>query len=610
MLANLSVEQSLMKAKSHTKKGELEEAQKLYEAILKNFSNNIRAKQALAALNKHNQNNTIQNPPQEVIDQLVALYNQGQTTSVIKQAEVLTEQYPASPIIWNMIGVSRAQIGMLDEAIEAYKKCISLKPNFSDAHFNKGIALNNYGKHDESIDAFKKAVFYNPNHAEAYNNLGNVLLDQGALDEAINAYNNAILIKPDYAEAYDNMGVALKNKGNLEKAIEAHKKSIILKPHHAEAYNNLGNALKDQGELEEAIKFFNEALAIKPNYAEAYNNMGNALKDQGKLDLALSAYNKASSLTNNYADAYYNSSFIHNLKGNLNEGLKLYEWRLKKKSFTARPPRDNLIWNGNKSLLGKKFLVYEEQGLGDVIQFCRYLPLLKQKGAEVTFKVQKKMHVLLQTLNSKINFVDSLPEDNTINFEAPLMSLPYLFNTNLETIPMRTPYLYADNEKVISWGNKLSKDKFKVGICWQGSKNKIDIGRSFPLNLFKGISELKGLELISLHKGEGEKQINDIDFELTILGDDFDSGENAFVDTAAVMTNCDLIITSDTATAHLAGALGRQTWVVLKKIPEWRWMLNLNYSPWYCGMTLYRQHQQGNWTNVFKRMQEDLKSLL
>ena len=220
------------------------------------------------------------------------------------------------------------------------------------------------------------------------------------------------------------------------------------------------------------------------------------------------------------------------------------------------------------------------------------------------------MHVLLQTLNSKINFVDSLPEDNAINFEAPLMSLPYLFNTNLETIPMRTPYLYADNEKVISWGDKLSKDKFKVGICWQGSKNKIDIGRSFPLNLFKGISELKGLELISLHKGEGEKQINDIDFELTILGDDFDSGENAFVDTAAVMTNCDLIITSDTATAHLAGALGRQTWVVLKKIPEWRWMLNLNYSPWYCGMTLYRQHQQGNWTNVFKRMQEDLKSLL
>ena len=146
--------------------------------------------------------------------------------------------------------------------------------------------------------------------------------------------------------------------------------------------------------------------------------MGNVLKDQGKLDLALNAYKIASSLTNNYADAYYNSSFIHNLKGNLNEGLKLYEWRLKKKSFTARPPRDHLIWNGSKSLVGKRFLVYEEQGLGDVIQFCRYLPILKQKGAEVTFKVQEKMHALLNTLDSNINFVDSIPKDNIVDFEC------------------------------------------------------------------------------------------------------------------------------------------------------------------------------------------------
>ena len=458
------------------------------------------------------QNNNTENPSQDVLNQLVALYNQGQITTVIKRAEILTKKYPASPIIWNMIGVSRAQIGMLNEAIEAYKKCISLKPDFSDAHFNMGIALNNYGKSNEAIEAFNKAISYNPNHAEAYNNLGNVHLYQDALDEAINAYKKAILLKPNYAEAYDNMGVALKNQGNFKEAIKSHKKSILLKPYHSEAYNNIGNALKDQGELEEAIKFFNKALAIKPDYAEAYNNMGNVLKDQGNLDHALIAYNKASSLINNYAEAFYNSSFIHNLKGNLSEGLKLYEWRLKKKSFTARSPRDHLIWNGNKSLLGKNFLVYEEQGLGDVIQFCRYLPLLKKKGAEVTFKVQEKMHALLDTLDSNVILVNSTPDDNSIDFESPLMSLPHLFNTNLETIPKSTPYLYADKKKVMLWGNRLTKDKFKVGICWQGSKNKIDIGRSFPLNLFKGISKLRGLELISLHKGEGEKQINDIDF--------------------------------------------------------------------------------------------------
>ncbi|MFL2830114.1 MAG: tetratricopeptide repeat protein [Candidatus Puniceispirillales bacterium] len=606
MLANLSVEQSLMKAKSYANKGELAEAQKLYETILKKFSNNIRAQQGLSALNKHKQNNNTENPSQDVLNQLVALYNQGQITTVIKQAELLTKQYPASPIIWNMIGVSRAQIGMLNEAIEAYKKCISLKPDFSDAHFNIGIALINYGKSNEAIEAFNKAISYNPNHAEAYNNLGSVHLYQDALDEAINAYKKAILLKPNYAEAYDNMGVALKNQGNIKEAIKSHKKSILLKPSQSEAYNNIGNALKDKGELEEAIKFFNKALTIKPDYAEAYNNMGNVLKDQGKLDHALIAYNKASSLINNYAEALYNSSFIHNLKGNLSEGLKLYEWRLKKKPFTARSPRDHLIWNGNKSLLGKKFLVYEEQGLGDVIQFCRYLPLLNKKGAEVTFKVQEKMHALLHTLDSNVILVNSTPDDNSIDFESPLMSLPHLFNTNLETIPKSKPYLYADKKKVMSWGNRLTKDKFKVGICWQGS----DIGRSFPLNLFKGISKLRGLELISLHKGEGEKQINDIDFDLTILGDDFDSGENAFVDTAAVMANCDLIITSDTSTAHLAGALGRQTWVALKKVPDWRWMLDRKDSPWYPNMKLYRQKKQADWQNVFDRMYTDLKLLI
>ena len=188
--------------------------------------------------------------------------------------------------------------------------------------------------------------------------------------------------------------------------------------------------------------------------------------------------------------------------------------------------------------------------------------------------------------------------------------LPFLFNTNLDTIPSRIPYLFPDHDKAASWGNRLTKATFKVGICWQGSKNKIDFGRSFPLSLFKGISQLPNVELISLHKGEGEKQIKDINFEMTTLGDDFDAGEDAFMDTAAVMVNCDIIITSDTALAHLAGALGCRTWVALKKIPDWRWMLYRNDSPWYPNMTLYRQKERGNWKYVFDTMQTDLQSLL
>jgi hypothetical protein len=383
-----------------------------------------------------------------------------------------------------------------------------------------------------------------------------------------------------------------------------------LKPNYAEAYNNMGITLKDQGKSKEAIEAHKKSISLKPDFAEAYNNMGGGLKDQGKLEEALNAYNKAFSIKPDYADAYYNSSFIYNLKGNLQEGFKLYEWRLKRKCFPTRPARKNLIWDGKKSVSGKDFLVYEEQGLGDIIQFCRYLPLLKQKGAEVTFKVNQKMHALLRTIANDIVLVDSYLDDNKVDFEVPLMSLPFLFNTNLDTIPSGIPYLFADHDKVTSWGKRLSKDTFKVGICWQGSKNKIDFGRSFPLSFFRGISELPNVELICLHKGEGEEQIKDVNFELTTLGDNFDAGEDAFIDTAAVMKNCDLIITSDTATAHLAGALGCHTWVALKKVPDWRWMLDRNDSPWYQNMTLYRQIERGNWKYIFDTMQTDLLALL
>jgi len=190
------------------------------------------------------------------------------------------------------------------------------------------------------------------------------------------------------------------------------------------------------------------------------------------------------------------------------------------------------------------------------------------------------------------------------------LSLPFLFSTNFKTIPSKPSYLFADQNRVASWGKKLSRDTFKIGICWQGSKTKYGIARSFPLTLFKSTSEIQNVELITLHKGEGERQIRDINFDLTTLGADFDIGEDAFLDTAAVMMNCDLIISSDTAVAHLAGALGCKTWVVLKHIPDWRWMLNRSDSPWYPSITLYRQKIPGDWASVFHIINRDLRVLL
>ena len=213
-------------------------------------------------------------------------------------------------------------------------------------------------------------------------------------------------------------------------------------------------------------------------------------------------------------------------------------------------------------------------------------------------------------IDKDIVLVDCFPDNDQIDFETPIMSLPFLFNTNLDTIPAKIPYLFTNDNNILSWAKRLTKSTFKVGICWQGSKNKIDYGRSFSLSLFEGISKIPNVELISLHKGEGEKQIKEVNFDLTILDNNFDSGENAFVDTAAVMMNCDLIVTSDTAIAHLAGALGCPTWVVLKKVPDWRWMLERKDSPWYPNLTLYRQKQINNWTHVFDKIEMDLQSLI
>ena len=551
-----------------------------------------------------------QHPPQEKIDQLKRLLGKGKYSLVFKNAETIIQNYPNSFIIWNLLGVAAYEIKKFDYAIMSYKKAISINPKYEHTYNNLGLVLRDQGKVDSAIEAYEKAILNNPGNALFYNNLGALLSEQGKNNESIEACKKAILLKKDYPEAYNNLGAILRDQGKISEAIEACNKAIFLKSDYAEAYNNLGAILRDQGKISEAIEACNKAIFLKSDYAEAYNNLGAILRDQGKISEAIEACNKAVLLKPDYAEAYYSLSFSHNLKGDLENGFKLYEWRLREKRFIARTPRKYLIWNGKKSVLGKKFFVYEEQGLGDIIQFARYLLLLKKKGAEVTFRVKKKMHALLKTLDEDIIFVEDDPAQNNIDFETPLMSLPNLFKTHLNTIPSMTSYLQANHDKVKSWCKRLTKDTFKVGICWQGSKNKIDFGRSFPLTLFKDISKLPNIELISLHKGEGENQIKDINFELTTLGDDFDAGENAFEDTAAIMMNCDLIITSDTATAHLAGALGCPTWVALKKVPDWRWMLEQNQSPWYPNMKLYRQKELGDWDHVFQTIKRDLETLI
>ncbi len=571
----MSLEQEINKARSLEKKGEIVKAKNIYNRILKVFPKNIRVQKKLAALNVLEPINNLY-PPQEDIDKLIKLFNQRQFSSAFNQAKNFIRKYPNTLILWNILGISAAQLGMFDKSEMALKKFLALDPT-------------NAANHD---------------------NLGNVLREQKKFVEAIEAHTKAISLEPNYYLAYFNMGITFTQQGKLNQAIKAYKKSISIKPDYIEAYCNMGVIFMEQGKLNKSLEVFKNSISINQSSPSVYNNMGTVLKDLGNLSEAIDAYKKAISLKADYAEAYYNLSFVYNLKGNIQKAFGLYEWRQRKEKRLTIKPRDHLIWDGKKSLVNKIFFVYEEQGLGDTIQFVRYLPLLIEKGADVIFKVKPKMHTLLKTLDENIVFIDRDPDHKSIDFETPIMSLPYLFNTNLNTIPSMTSYLFANHNRVISWKKRLAKESFKVGICWQGSKSEIDFGRSFPLNLFEDISKLPNVELISLQKGEGEKQIEDINFDLTLLGDDFDNGEEAFVDSAAVISNCDLIITSDTAIAHLAGALGGRTWVVLKNIPDWRWMLDRNYSPWYPNMSLYRQKERDNWEEVFETIKKDLQSII
>ena len=339
MLAKISVDQILNKARSHLKKDEILEAQKLYNTILLAFPKNIRAQQGLANINKDkdNENNTKQNFSQTTIKQLIKLYNKGNLSVVLEKAQILSKKYPQALPVWNILGASAVQLKKFDEAVEAYNKCINLKPDYVDAYINMGVALKEQGKLDEAIDACKKAISLKPDYAISYSNIGNVYKVQGNLEEAINAYKKALSLKPDYADAYINMGNVYKDQSNLETAIQAYDKAISLKPDYAIAYNYKGKSLHEQGKLEEAIKSYKKCISLNPGNVNAYVNLGNVLQDLGKLEEAIQAYKKALKLKPDYAIVHNNIGKVLQEQGNLDDAIAAYKNSISLNSKYADP---------------------------------------------------------------------------------------------------------------------------------------------------------------------------------------------------------------------------------------------------------------------------------
>ena len=500
----------------------------------------------------------------------------------------------------NNLGNVLAEQGKPQEAIACLRRLVQFKPDYAEGHYNLGNTLKNRQHPAEAVACYRRALELKPDYADALNNLGLALKDLEKVDEAIACFRRLIQYKPDHVDAHNNLGNALRTQEKLEAAAACYRRAIELQPDYALAHNNLGLTLKDLGDFDRAVACCQRALELKPEYVEAHNNLGNALAYQGRYEEAVAAYGQALKREPDHADAHFNRSLVWLRNGDFQRGWPEYEWRWKMKE--SRPPRiGQPLWDGGP-LQGRTILLRAEQGFGDTLQFIRYATLVKERGARVLVQCQRPLVRLLATcpgIEAAIRQDEDLP---AFNVHAPLLSLPGLLRTSLNTIPAEVPYLFAEAGLVQQWRAELGPVAgFKIGIAWRGSPALgNDRARSFALSCFESLANLPGVCFFSLQKGPGAEEVQNLGgrFPVTEVGSRLDD----FMDTAAVLKQMDLVIACDTALAHLAGALGTPVWVAIPFACDWRWLVDRDDSPWYPTMRLFRQRRPGDWAGVFDEM--------
>jgi tetratricopeptide (TPR) repeat protein len=552
-------------------------------------------------------------PAEQPFEEAVKLHRAGHLDAAEKIYRKVLEAQPDEFNSLRLLGVIEHQRGNYAAAVRQIEAALAANPNVAEAFNSLGNALGKLKRLDEAVVNFDRAIALKPAYAKAFYNRGGALHELKRLNEAVASYDQAIALNPSYAAAYNNRGNALKEMMRLEEALVSYDQAIALNPGFVDALKNRGVVLQELWRLEEAVVSYDQAIALRSDYADAFNNRGSALHELLRLDQALTNYDRAIALRPGFANAHVNRGMTRLLIGRLQEGWEDLEWRWIANGLPSKHAAiDAQIWQG-QNLAERRLVICAEQGLGDVIQFARYLPLLVERGAKATFLVPAKLVRLLRPLSSEIAVVGSLEGAAPFDFQCPLMSVPLRYGTTLTLIPRSVPYLSADTDLAARWAKRLGGQGFKIGIAWQGNPGRrLDWGRSIPLTEFVPLARLPGVRLISLQKKHGLDQRASLPAgaKVEILSDGLDGGPDAFIDTAAVMANLDLIITSDTSIAHLAGALGRPTWVALKHIPDWRWLLEREDCPWYPTMRLFRQQTPGGWKSVFLRIRKELHALV
>ena len=520
--------------------------------------------------------------------------------------EKIVFDYPTQLGPLQLLGWVNSQLGFWPESIDSLSKAIELSPNDPHSYYIMGVVMCKFGSWVAGIECFDRVLDLDHNHLDALCDRGSAQLELKHFDSALESYKRSIEIDNKYAAAYFGCGNALRELKRNEEAIEFFSEAILHNSKYYEAYNNLGKIHHEAGSFNNALECFEKAIVIENSNPLAHANSSVELKYLHRMEESLRSLEIAIALQPDYYDAYWNRALTHLLMGNLIQGFRDYHYRWQTALF--RPIKRNFhqpIWLGSESLVDKTLLIFNEQGLGDSIQFCRYATLAKKAGATVIYEVEISLYSIFTTLNGVDRLIKAGEPLPKFDYYCPSMSLPIGFETDINSVPSSIPYLNTDNEKLLIWQKKLGpKLRPRVGLCWSGSPTHGgDKWRSITLKeMFKYLPG--GIDYISLQK---QTRKND-EITLREISEirSFNDELKDFSDTAALASNLDLIITVDTSIAHLAGALGLKTWVLLPHTPDWRWMLGRADSLWYPTMKLYRQDNNGDWDSCLIKLGCDL----
>ena len=588
---------------------------------------------------------------QPVISESEALKNQGNAHLSGGQLEDAAECYrraialnPHYAEAYSNLGYVFEAQGNLNEAVALYRKAIEFNPNLIPAHQNLGFSLLNLGQSDAAEESLRRVIALAPGHAtalqslgviaaqrgdflqaetllrralelqpdyaDAHNNLGNLFMETKRLPEAEVSYRRALELQPDNASAHYNLGNLLMETNRSDKAEASYRRALELNPDYADAHNNLGTFLLQAKRLSEAEASYRRALELKPDYADAHNSLGTFLFKNNRLQEAEASYRRALELKPDSAEAHTHLGMVLLSLGRYIEAWPHFEHRYNPNMRTPFCVIPKLLfpqWQG-ESLVGKSLMIWQEQGFGDYILFVRYARLLRDRGvSRLTLICTPPLKALLETVAGVDAVITELASTDLHDYWSFPLSLPLYFGTTVDTIPATFPYLYALPTRLDRWRDRLPTGRLKVGLVWKGNADQgNDVNRSLPgLTTLAPLWSVPGVTFVSLQKGQGEEEAKKPpeDQPIIHLGSDIVD----FADTAAIITQLDLVICVCTSAAHLAGALGKPCWVLITSVdPSWIWLQEREDSPWYASMRLFRQQDPGDWGRPVERIRQAL----